>query len=212
MIARDVVLAHGLWMPGLVMSPLASRIARAGFRTHVFDYASRRRPLEGHAERLLRFIDERVGDLPAHFVAHSLGGLVVLEALRRAPQLKLASVLLLGAPVNGCTAGRRLARYGWGRWMLGASEPVWREGHTPPWAGRAPLAVIAGSRPIGLARALGRLPGVNDGVVTLEEATLKGTSAQLVMPVGHSEMVISGRVAHQVIAFLRDGTFDAGTT
>ena len=207
--ARDVVLAHGLWMPGLVMSPLASRIARAGYRTHVFDYASRRRPLDAHAERLLRFIHERVGGAPAHFVAHSLGGLVVLEALRRAPELNVASVLLLGAPVNGCFAGRRLARYGWGRWMLGASEPAWQEGHSQPWSGGAPLAVIAGSRPIGLARALGRLPGVNDGVVTLDEATLEGMSAQLVMQVGHSEMVVSGRVAQQVIAFLRDGKFDA---
>ena len=83
------------------------------------------------------------------------------------------------------------------------------EGRVGPWDRGAPLAVIAGSRPIGLARALGRLPGVNDGVVTLEEATLKGMSAQLVMPVGHSEMLFSGRVAHQVIAFLRDGKFDA---
>lgn len=207
--ARDVVLAHGLWMPGLVMSPLASCIARAGFRTHVFDYASRNRPLEAHAERLLRFVEERVAGAPAHFVAHSLGGLVVLEALRRAPELEVASVLLLGAPVNGCFAGRRLARHGWGRWMLGASEPLWREGRVGPWERDAPLAVIAGSRPIGLARALGRLPGVNDGVVTLEEATLQGTRAQLVMPVGHSEMLFSGRVGHQAIAFLRDGKFDA---
>ena len=207
--ARDVVLAHGLWMPGLVMSPLAARVARAGFRTHVFGYASRKRPLEAHAERLLRFVEERVAGAPAHFVAHSLGGLVVLEALRRASGLEVASVLLLGAPVNGCFAGRRLARHGWGRWMLGASEPLWGEECFGPWERDAPLAVIAGSRPIGLARALGRLPGVNDGVVTLEEATLQGTSAQLVMPVGHSEMLLSGRVAHQVIAFLRDGKFDA---
>lgn len=209
MIAGDVVLAHGLWMPGLVMSPLASRIARAGFRTHVFDYASRRRPLDAHADRLLRFIHECVGSAPAHFVAHSLGGLVVLEALRRAPQLNVASVLLLGAPVNGCIAGRRFARHGWGRWLLGASQPAWGEGRAGPWNRGVPLAVIAGSRPIGLGRALGRLPGVNDGVVTLEEAALEGMSAQLVMPVGHSEMLFSGRVAHQVIAFLRDGEFDA---
>ena len=205
----DVVLVHGLWMPGLAMSPLAARIAQTGFRTHVFDYASRKRPLEAHAERLLRFVADRVAGAPAHFVAHSLGGLVVLEALRRAPGLEVASVLLLGAPVNGCFAGRRLARHGWGRWMLGASEPLWREGRVVPWDRDAPLAVIAGSRPIGLARALGRLPGISDGVVTLEEATLPGMCAQLVMPVGHSEMLFSARVAHQVSVFLRDGKFDA---
>jgi pimeloyl-ACP methyl ester carboxylesterase len=205
----DVVLVHGLWMPGMVMSPLASRVARTGFRTHVFDYASRKRPLETHAERLLRFVHERVGGAPAHFVAHSLGGLVVLEALRRAPELAVASVLLLGVPVNGCFAGRQLARRGWGRWLLGASEPLWREEAFGAWERAAPLAVIAGSRPIGLSRVLGGLPGTNDGVVTLEEATLHGVSERLVMHVGHSEMIVSARVAHQVAVFLRDGKFDA---
>ena len=93
--------------------------------------------------------------------------------------------------------------------MLGASEPLWGEGRFGPWQRAAPLAVIAGSHPIGLGRALGRLPGINDGVVTLEEARLPGMSAQLVMPVGHSEMLVSARVAHQVNAFLRNGKFDA---
>ena len=206
--SRDVILAHGLWMPGLVMSPLAARIAHAGFRTHVFDYAGRARTLDVHAERLLRFIRARGAGTPAHFVAHSLGGLVVLEALRRAPGLEVASVLLLGTPVNGCAAGRRLARHGWGRWMLGASEPLWREGRAGPWERDAPLAVIAGSRPVGLARALGGLHGINDGVATLDETALRGARARLVMPVGHSEMLLSARVAHQVIAFLREGGFD----
>ncbi|MBI3375843.1 MAG: alpha/beta fold hydrolase [Betaproteobacteria bacterium] len=207
--ARDVFLVHGLWMPGMLMSPLAARIARAGFRSHVFDYAGRDRTLEVHAERLLRFIDERAHIGPVHLVAHSMGGRVVLEALRRAPELPVASVLLLGTPVNGCFAGRRLARHGWGRWMLGASEQVWREHSAPTWNRAAPLGVIAGSRPVGLARALGRLTGTNDGVAMLEETALQGMSARLVMPVGHSEMLISARVARQVVAFLTDGKFHA---
>ena len=210
--ARHVILVHGLWMPGLSMSPLAARITRAGFRTHVFDYAGRARPLEAHAERLLRFIDARINGAPVHFVAHSLGGRVVLEALRREPRLGVASVLLLGTPVNGCFAGRRLARHGWGRWMLGASELAWKEERALPWERDAPLAVIAGSRPIGLARVLGRLPGTNDGVATLDETSVQGMSARLVMPVCHAEMLISARVAHQVVAFLREGRFDADAT
>lgn len=189
------------------MSPLAARIARAGFRTRVFNYAGRDRPLSVHAERLLRFIAERIPGAPVHLVAHSMGGRVVLEALRCAPELRVASVLLLGAPVNGCFAGRRLARHRWGRWMLGASVPVWNEERALPWTRAEPLAVIAGSRPVGLARALGKLPGTNDGVAMLEETALQGMSARLVMPVGHSEMLISARVARQVVAFLTEGKF-----
>ena len=93
--------------------------------------------------------------------------------------------------------------------MLGASEPLWTDAGVGPWRRTAPLAVIAGSLPIGLSRAMGRLPGTNDGVVRLEETSLPGMSAQLVMPVAHGGMLVSARVAHQVIAFLRNGAFDA---
>ncbi|MGE0876613.1 MAG: esterase/lipase family protein, partial [Burkholderiales bacterium] len=70
----DVVLAHGLWMPGLVMTPLAARLARAGLRCHIFRYAGHRRPLEWNAERLQRFVRRRLQGRPAHYVGHSLGG------------------------------------------------------------------------------------------------------------------------------------------
>ncbi|MEO5697216.1 MAG: alpha/beta fold hydrolase, partial [Burkholderiaceae bacterium] len=79
---RDVVLLHGLWMPGLVMRPLASKLAARGYRPHVFDYASRRRPIEAHADRLVRFV-RACARGPVYFVGHSFGGLVVLDTLAR---------------------------------------------------------------------------------------------------------------------------------
>ena len=51
-IERDVVLAHGLWVPAVVMTPLAARLAQAGLRCHLFSYHGRERPLDAHAERL----------------------------------------------------------------------------------------------------------------------------------------------------------------
>ena len=51
---QDVILAHGLWVPGVVMHPLAARLERAGFRCHTFSYMGAARPLEAHAERLAR--------------------------------------------------------------------------------------------------------------------------------------------------------------
>ncbi|MFY9315529.1 MAG: hypothetical protein WAO95_08220, partial [Burkholderiales bacterium] len=58
---RDAILAHGLWVPGVVMRPLAARLARAGFRCHTFSYSGVGRPLETHAERLARY----ARDVPA---------------------------------------------------------------------------------------------------------------------------------------------------
>ncbi|MGE3678598.1 MAG: esterase/lipase family protein [Burkholderiales bacterium] len=202
----DVVLAHGLWMPGLVMTPLAARLARAGLRCHIFRYAGHRRPLEWNAERLQRFVRRRLQGRPAHYVGHSLGGLVLLRALTTHAELAVGHVVLLGTPAQGCLSARLVgARVG--DWMLGASAPLWREGERARWARPEPLGVIAGSAPFGLARALVRLPGQNDGVVRVEETFVEGMRERIVLQVAHSAMVVSPRVAAQVRSFLEHGSF-----
>ena len=207
---RDVILAHGLWVPGVVMRPLAARLARAGFRCHNFSYRGTGRPLEAHAARLARFArDVQDASGPAHFVGHSLGGLVILEALLRHPETAAGRVVLLGTPVNGCYAGRRLATYPGGRWFLGESEHLWRERRAARWSRAEALGVIAGTLPLGLGRLFGPLPGVNDGVVALEETALEGMAERVTLPVGHSAMLVSARVAEQVAAFLAGGRFSA---
>ena len=200
---REVILAHGLWVPGFVMQPLASRLERAGFRCHTFSFPGTARPLQANAERLARFA-HAIG--PAHFVGHSLGGLVVLEAFARHPDMAAGRIVLLGTSARGNFAGRRLARHAAGRWLLGASEPLWRE-RDAHWTRSERLGVIAGIRPIGLGMLLGRLAGPNDGVVTVEETTIDGMSERISLPVGHSQMLISGRVADQISAFLDHGRF-----
>ena len=201
---KAVVLVHGLWMPGLVMSPLAARLSRAGYRCHLFDYAGRDRPLAANAERLAQ-LARRIG--PAHFVGHSLGGLVVMEELNSDPALGVGRVALLGTPARGCLAGRRLAQHGFGRWMLGESETLWREGRTSRWTRPEPLGVIAGNFPLGLGRSFGRLPGPNDGVVCVGEAAVEGAADFTVLPVSHSGMLLSARVASALQQFLETGRF-----
>jgi len=209
---REVILVHGLWVPGVVMQPLAARLERAGYRCHAFSYMGAARPLGVHAERLARFaraVGSQFG--PAHFIGHSLGGLVVLEALNAHADVAAGRVVLLGTAALGCYAGRRLARRGPGRWFLGQSEDLWREGRTARWTRGEALGVLAGSLPIGLGRLFGPLPGVNDGVVRLEETAIDGMADRVVLPVGHSAMLISAKVAAQVCAFLADGKFTANS-
>ena len=203
----NVILAHGLWVPGFLMQPLANRLKVAGFRCHTFSYLGTARPLESHTERLARFARD-IG--PAHFVGHSMGGLVMLEALIRFPNLAAGRVVLLGTSACGNFAGRRLARHAAGRWMLGASAPLWRA-REARWTRAEPLGVIAGTRPFGLGVLLGRLEGQSDGVVTVKETSIEGMSERITLPVGHSQMVVSARVAEQIAAFLSDGKFIANS-
>jgi hypothetical protein len=115
--------------------------------------------------------------------------------------------VLLGTPVRGNFAGRRLGQHGWGRWFLGATRCLWSEGHELRWTRPEPLGVLAGTLSLGLGRLFGPLPGPNDGVVRLEETEVEGMRDRVVLRVGHSAMLLSARVAAQVAAFLHNARF-----
>jgi hypothetical protein len=72
---------------------------------------------------------------------------------------------------------------------------------------RFEVGAIAGTYPLGLGRLFVRLPRPSDGVVLVEETRFPGMRAHLCLPVAHSAMLVSARVARQVGAFLRKGEF-----
>ncbi len=202
---REVVLAPGLWMPGSAMALLAGRLARAGYTPHVFTYRGRS-PFESNLERFARYVRDTLGGRPAHFVGHSLGGVLVLDMLNAHAEVPAASVVLLGAPVRGCLAGRRLGKARIGRWMMGACSMLWSE-RDARWQREAPLGVVAGTLPLGLGRVLGRLPDANDGVVRVDETEVAGMKARALVPHGHSLLIVSGAVGNLVERFLASGEF-----
>lgn len=203
--SEEVVLVPGLWMPGAAMVFFSALLARRGYAVRTFAYRGRH-PLEGNVERLARFARESLRGRPAHFVGHSLGGVLVLETLNRHAELTASSAVLLGAPVRGCYAGRRFGRARVGRWMMGASRPLWDE-RPASWKRATPLGVIAGTLPLGLGRAIGRLPGENDGVVCVAETAVAGMTDQALVPIGHSSLIVSRRVADMTARFLSTGRF-----
>lgn len=200
---HDVVLVPGLWMPAVAMALLAARLRRAGYATHVFAYRGRS-PFEANVARFARYARATLDGRPAHFVGHSLGGVLILEMLNRHPEIAAASALLLGAPVRGCLAGRRLAGAAVGRWMMGACGALWHD-RQARWLREAPLGVVAGTTPLGLGRALGRLPAANDGVVCVDETEVDGMSARALVPCGHSMLIASGAVGALAERFLATG-------
>ena len=204
---RDaVILVHGLWMGRWAMQGLRLLLAQRGYAAHAFGYPSTARSLDEHARRLAA----RIAELHApviHLVGHSLGGLVVLRCLRNHGEQRIGRIVLLGAPAHGCIAARRLENLAAGEWLLGASRDIWRS-LPEVFRPRSELGVIAGCRPWGAGRLLLRLPGTNDGVVRLDETEVPGMRDRIVLPVSHSGMLLSARVARQVAAFLAHGIFE----
>jgi len=204
---EGVVLVHGLWMHGIIMTLLERRIGHYGYQTGSFSYASLRLTLTQNADELAAFC----GGLDfarMHFVGHSLGGLVILRMLEREPGLRVGRVVLAGMPYGESFAARRLERFPGGRAMLGRSVLEWLERGGPRHAGKHEIGVIAGTLGAGLGRLVAPgLPAPNDGVVTVEETWLPDMRDCIVMPVNHSGMLVSGAVARQVCEFIRHGAF-----
>ena len=204
-----VVLLPGLWVHAAFMRPMARRIARCGYRVERFAYPSMRRTLDENADALAAYC-AGLASGPLHLVAHSMGGLVVMRALERAPQLDVRRAVLVGTPFAECHAARRLARLPGGRALMGKSMPQWlSEARTA--SARCELGVIAGDLSIGLGRLVAPdLSRPNDGVVSVKETAVPGMRDHVVLHVSHTAMLFSSAVSRAVCAFLAQGRFDAG--
>ena len=204
--SKAVILLHGLWTGGWVMQGLRLMLVRRGYAASALDYRSMGQGLDEHARRLAACI-AGLRDPAVHLVGHSLGGLVILRYLRLHGEQRVARVVLLATPVRACMSGLRLGNLAAGERLLGSSRDIWRK-LPDDYRPQCELGVIAGSRPWGLGRLVMRLPGTNDGVVRLEETGVAGMRDRIVLPVSHSGMLASARVAREVAAFLERGVFD----
>ena len=203
---RDaVILVHGMWMGAWAMQGLRLRLARRGFAAYAFAYRSTAHFLDEHARRLAARI-AGLREPVIHLVGHSLGGLVILRCLMNHGEQRIGRIVLLGTPARASIAVQRLENVAAGAWLLGASRDTWRS-LPVVFRPRCELGVIAGCRPWGVGRLVLRLPGTNDGVVRLDETEVPGMRERIVLPVSHSGMLLSARVAREVAAFLARGSF-----
>lgn len=206
-----VICVHGLWLSGFAMGFWRARFAQAGYASHVFSYQSVRQPLLTSARRLADFAatlpQERI-----HFAGHSLGGVLIAAMLaERGWALEgksLGRVVLVGSPFQGTEVGAQLARWNAGRLALGRAVLDWMEGTPPEVPETVELGVIAGDRPLGLGRIAApglRMP--HDGTISVAETRVIGAREHLTLPVSHTEMLMSARVAQQMLRFVAHGAF-----
>ncbi|MFO1318747.1 MAG: alpha/beta fold hydrolase [Burkholderiales bacterium] len=200
---ESVILLHGLWLSGWVMTPLRRFIGKQGFRTSLFSYPTVRCSLDDNARRLARFCRTRPGDT-LHLVGHSLGGLVALRMLTLEPDPRPGRIVLLGSPLAGSVAARGVMRHPFGRALIGRSLPDWRPESMPSGC---EIGMVAGTAGLGIGRVFSTLESPNDGTVAVSETRHPGLSDHCCLPVSHTSMLTSRRVADAVCRFLRDGRF-----
>jgi pimeloyl-ACP methyl ester carboxylesterase len=201
-----VVLIHGIWMTGVDMSLLRYRLRRFGFTTRQFSYPTVRCDLQQNAKRLQHFVADIEADT-IHYVAHSLGGLLVRQFFHDFPQQLPGRVVTLGTPHQGSQVARALENKRWGHFLLGKSLHHGLLGDVPPWTSAHEIGVIAGRIPLGVGALVSRLRGPNDGTVLVSETPLNGMADYKVLPVTHMGMMLVSSVAREINSFLTTGKF-----
>ncbi len=204
---ENVVFIHGLWMLGIDMTLLRKRVRRCGFKVHQFRYSTVRKSPQESAIQLQAYIKQFDSNEPLHFVAHSLGGLVVRHLFHLYPKQRSGNILTLGTPHAGSAVAELLTHSVWGRFILGKSVQQGLLGNVPQWQAGNPLGVIAGVGRMGIGRLLTRFSGENDGTVAVAETKLDGAAAHLAMPCSHMGLIYNKAVAEQVCVFLKQGRF-----
>jgi pimeloyl-ACP methyl ester carboxylesterase len=207
-----VVLVHGLWMNGLELSMLGHRLRHEhGYDVRRFSYPTLHGDMPDICRELAAFAAEAAGDGRAHFVGHSLGGVLVYRTLTECgPDRFDGNAVLLGSPLNGCKAARGAARFGALRPLLGPhvlSELA--EPQSRAWTGRSAVGSIAGTLRMGTGQFFAHFDEDNDGTVAVSETRIPGLADHLVLPHSHIGMLYAREVAAQVAQFLRNGRFAA---
>ncbi len=215
MTADVVILVHGLWMNGLELSMLGHRLRHEhGYDVRRFSYPTLHGDMADICRELAAFAADAAGAGRAHFVGHSLGGVLVYRMLAECGAERFdGNAVLLGSPLSGSRAARGAARFEMLKPLLGPH--VLGElsvSSQRAWNGRNAIGSIAGTLRMGTGQFFAHFDEDNDGTVAVSETRIPGLADHLVLPHSHIGMLYARDVAMQVAHFLREGRFATPST
>jgi hypothetical protein len=183
----------------------------------LYQYASTAAPIDDHAHRFIKFLAYATEAAEVHFVAHSLGNIVLRRAFQMAKEQlwqppRLGKHVMLGPPNQGAQIAARLQGCLPVCWFTGA--PFLQLGRdwssletqlaTPP----CPFGIIAGRLRL-LEHRHPFIQGPNDFIVSVDETRLAGSSDFLVVRVPHNWLMNSRQVHAATLSFLKWSRFSA---
>ncbi len=210
--AREcVVLLHGLARSDGSMEEMAERLTEAGYEVINHDYPSTEHPIEELSRSAIR---EAASECPKgskiHFVAHSLGAILVRYYLEHHELDNLGRVVMLGPPNKGSQVVDAMAEVPGFELINGpAGQQLGTEPSSLPnrlGAADFEVGIIAGTKSINLFLSQ-LLPNPDDGKVSVESTRLEGMADHITVPVSHPFLMKDEEVIEQTIHFLRNGQF-----
>jgi triacylglycerol lipase len=210
---ETVVVLHGLARSSASMSHMVRALEKAGYKVCNIAYPSREHSIE---VLTMQFVAPAVRTClsnktdKAHFVTHSMGGVIVRQLAKSATDLKIGRVVMLSPPNHGSEVVDKLGELSLFRAINGPAglQLATREDSVPRSLGAASfdVGIITGSRTINPFLSL-LIPGEDDGKVSIESAKLEGMTGFCVMPASHPFIMKNKSVIEQTLAFLAQGRF-----
>jgi pimeloyl-ACP methyl ester carboxylesterase len=208
-----VILLHGLGRTPLSMKRLEWTLRRENYRVINLAYPSTRISVQDASNHWLgRVLCEQTTDptVKIHFVAHSLGGIVLRQYLSNHQIKNLGRVVMLAPPNQGSELADRLRNNCLYKLTTGPAGQQLGTGDASVPLQLAPpnfdLGIIAGDRslnPIFSAC----IPGPDDGKVSVRSTQISGMQDFLVVHRTHTWMAWSRQVSTAATIFLRSGYF-----
>jgi pimeloyl-ACP methyl ester carboxylesterase len=190
------------------MTPLGLILRRQGYSVLNYGYRSRHSTILEHAQSLAQFLESRgLQGKDLNFVAHSLGGIVARQLAHDFPDtFKYQRLVMMGSPNQGSTLAGKVMRAGFLSRLLGPALADLSSLKLPLQSAFSQIGVIAGgtTKDKGFNRLL---PGDNDGIVTVAEASFPGAKDSVVILGLHSFLMYNPKAIREALHFLKYGEF-----
>lgn len=184
--SHAVVLVHGLGRSAHSFDAMAKVLRDDGYEVVTFNYASTRGNIAQHGAALNHVLDGLKGSTHVSFVTHSLGAIILRQALNNPSpwrnNIKLGRAVMLAPP----NQGSQVARYLSGSFIADAVfGPALTELAATDLSLRLPVplpfAIVAGT-----ASYMPFFSEANDSLVTVEETQLNGTKKVVTVDASHT--------------------------
>ncbi len=210
-----VVLLHGLARTHRSMRPMQRALTAAGYVVFSMQYPSRKKTVERIvAEDFVPFLAQCQTNKPLkiHFVAHSLGNIVLRQYFADHTLNNAGRIVMLAPPNQGSEVVDKLGDYVPFDWVNGpAGQQLGTSSNSLPNRLPAPpgeFGVIAGTRSINWILSC-LIPGPDDGKVSLERVKLAGAADFVAVKASHPFLMKDKRAIELTLRFLQQGSFQA---
>ncbi len=206
-----VVLLHGMGRSPRLFATMEPALREAGYETIALAYPSLTRDIAGHARHLTAVLDGLEDVERVSFVTHSLGGIVLRQAVAGdadwRDRIALGRAVMLAPPNRGSALAAALEDWALFNAIGGPTAGQLADGSrfaAPP--ADFEIGVIAGGRGdrTGFNPAL---EGDNDGIVTVDETRLDAARDFLVVPAIHTFIADAPETIAATLSFLETGRF-----